>query len=182
MRWSASQTLSQIICRKPLRLEDRQWTSDMGPKLQEAQKRLAASLSEDDVRAFGRKSRHAALEGVPGNIFRIKRVELVVSPHGELQNLSPHRELYEGEEWQSIEFDATEIRKTFPSPPRQSVEQWMQQEANRYEAEGKIGKRTAMVDACRQTTGCTRREAEDAHARLPQHLRRKKGKPSKSLG
>jgi hypothetical protein len=178
MRWSASQALSQIICGEPLKLENREWKREMGAGIAAAQRKLAMSISRGKVQAFGRRNRHGALENVPGDIFRIADVEVVVSPHGNIASLRPHRG-YEGEPWESIEFEEAEIKQEFPSPPKQSIQEWMYQEAERYRADGKIGKREFMLKDCQKVTGCTSREAKAAYNLLPDHLKLKRGKPAK---
>ena len=176
MRLTASQALSQIISGKPYKLEDREWKLEMGPAIADAQKRLARCIAQGQVQAMGRRTRHGALENVPADIFRITDIEVVISPHGDIVSLRPHQ-VYEGEQWYSVEFDAAEIRRAFPSSPKQSVDQWMLQEGNRYRSDGRIGKRDVMVKDCQTATGCSSREAKAAHKRLPEDLRRQRGKP-----
>ena len=178
MRWTASQTLSQIICGKPFKLEDREWKPEMGPAIADAQKQLAKCIAQGQVQAMGRRKRHAPLEMVPADIFRIADIEVVISPHGDIVSLRPHQ-VYRGEQWSSVEFDAAEITRAFPSAPKQSVDQWMLQEGNRYRSDGRIGKRDIMVKDCQTATGCSSREAKAAHKRLPEDLRRQRGKPRK---
>jgi hypothetical protein len=100
----------------------------------------------------------------------------VISPHGEITSLRPHRP-YQGEQWHSIELEADGIMRLYPSPPKQSVQEWMVQEANRYRSEGKIGKREFLVKDCQKAKGCTIREAQAAYKMLPPELRLKRGKP-----
>ena len=45
MRWSASQVLAWIIRKKPLSLEEDEWTRAMGRRLKDAQRKLAGALS-----------------------------------------------------------------------------------------------------------------------------------------
>ena len=118
MRWTASQALAQIICGKPFKLEAREWKLEMGPKIPDAQKQLAKCIAQGQVQAMGRRTRHAALENVPADIFRITNIEVVISPHGDIVSLRPHQ-VYRGEQWYSVEFDAAEITRTFPSAPKQ---------------------------------------------------------------
>ena len=178
MRWTTSQALSQIIRGKPFKLEDREWKLEMGPAIADAQRRLARSIAQGQVQAMGRRTRHGALENVPADIFRITDIEVVISPLGDIVSLRPHQ-VYRGEQWYSFEFDAAEIRRAFPSAPKQSLDQWMLQEGNRYRSDGRIGKRDIMVKDCQTATGCSNREAIAARKRLPEHLRRQRGKPRK---
>jgi hypothetical protein len=119
---------------------------------------------------------------VPADIFRITDIEVVISPHGDLVSQHPHRGPYQGVPWQSIEFEEAEIKQQFPSPPKQSVQEWMLQEAERYRSEGKIGKRDIMVKDCMNETHCTRKVAQAAHKLLPEEFKRKPGKPPKHAG
>ena len=178
MRWTTSQALSQIIRGSAFKLEDREWKFEMGPGIADAQRRLARSIAQGQVQAMGRRARHAALEKVPADIFRITDIEVVISPFGDIVSLRPHQ-VYRGEQWYSVEFDAAEITRAFPSAPKQSVDQWMREEANRYRSDGRIGKRDIMVKDCQTATGCSNREAISAHKRLPEDLRRQRGKPRK---
>ena len=181
MRWSASQALSQIICGEPLKLEAQEWKTEMGPGIAGAQMKLAAAISQGQIRAFGRRTPHAALEGVPADILRIADVEITVSAHGDIVSLRPYRP-YLGEQWQSIEFEADEVKRLFPGRPKPCVEEWMHAEASKLKANGIIGKRDLLVADCRRATRCTKREAEAAHRNLPQDLRRGIGKPTKNIG
>jgi len=150
----------------------------MGPAIGDAQRRLAKSIALGQIQAFGRRTRHGRLAKVLGNIFRIADIEVVISPHGDIASLRPHQ-VYAGEQWHSIEFDAAEIRKEFPSPPKQSVQEWMLEAAGHYRAAGKIGKREFLVKDCQEATRCTRREALAAYKLLPPDLKLKQGKPPK---
>ena len=178
MRWTASQAFAQIICGKPFKLEAGEWKPEMGPAIPDAQKQLAKCIAQGQVQAMGRRTRHAALEKVPPDIFRITDIEVVISPHGDIVSLRPHQ-VYRGEQWCSVEFDAAEITRAFPSAPKKSVDQWMLQEGIRYRSDGRIGKRHIMVKDCQTATGCSNREAKAAHKRLPEDLRRQRGKPRK---
>ena len=178
MWWPASAALSQIICGNPFKLEAREWKLEMGPAIVDAQRRLATSIPQGQVQAMGRRTRHAALEKVPADIFRITDIEVVISPFGDIVSLRPHQ-AYRGEQWYSVEFDAAEITRAFPSAPKQSVDQWMLQAGNRYRSDGRTGKRDIMVKDCQTATGCSSREAIAAHKRLPEDLRRQRGKPRK---
>src|SRR6516162_8801841 len=124
MWWPASAALSQIISGNPFKLEAREWKLEMGPAIADAQRRLARSIAQGQVQAMGRRTRHGALESVPADIFRITDIEVVISPHGDIVSLRPHQ-VYRGEQWYSVEFDAAEIKRAFPSAPKQSVDQWM---------------------------------------------------------
>jgi hypothetical protein len=183
MHWSASQALAQIICGKPLKLEDGEWSSEMGSRIAAAQQNLSKYISQGKIRAYGRKFSHEALDQIPPNIFRNPKIELVISPHGDVEAAQPHhRYRYEGQSWCSIEFDQNEVALLYPSAPRLDVDAWMDKAAKEYQAKGQIGKRQAMVGDCRKETGCTKREAEAAHARLPQKYRRGRGKQPMARG
>jgi len=181
MRWLASETYAWIILRKPLSLEKNEWTPDMGPKLKDAQRTLAGALSLGRVHAYGRRQPHGPIEPMPNDPFRIQGVPVVVGAHGGLTSLAPHKP-YTGPRWHSIEFDADEIEREWPKPPPLSAMEWMQKEAERYDAAGTTGKRDVMVRDCRKATGCTKREAEAAHKSLPDKLKRQRGKPPKNPG
>jgi hypothetical protein len=154
----------------------------MGAKLKDAQRKLAEVISSHRALALGRNTKHGELENLPSDIFRIPRIELVVSPHGDLQTLAPHRGLYEGRQWQEIEFEAAAIRLAFPNSAHPAAEEWMLLEAERYWAKGIMGKREIMINECRKITACTKRQAEAAHRKLPTQYRRPIGKPPKYTG
>jgi hypothetical protein len=176
MRWSAAQSLSWIIKQEPLPL--REWTSDMGPNLKDAQKRLAGSISAGEVQAWGRKQPQGLVENIPNDPFRIPGVPVIVGEHGDMRHSQPHKQ-YDGPRWHSIEFDANQIKKAFPKPPPASANGWMLQEAERL---GGLGKRDIMVQDCMGETGCTKRAALAAYKNLPEGRRRKRGKPPKNFG
>ena len=69
--WSASQALAWIICHKPLKLQNREWTSDMGPKIEGAQRALAAAIAAGQVQAWGRSQPHGLFEPIPRDPFCI---------------------------------------------------------------------------------------------------------------
>ena len=69
MRWSAAQALAWIIRRAPLELK--KWTSEMGPGIEPAGKKLARAIGAEQVRAWGRTKRHGSHEPIPGGDFRI---------------------------------------------------------------------------------------------------------------
>src|SRR5262245_23452801 len=179
MRWSAAQTIGWILRRQPLHLE--QWTTEMGPELSGAQKQLAMAIASGQVQAWGRKQAHALTEQLPTDPFRISGLPTIVNAHGEMVSRIPHRP-YEGPKWQSVEFASEEIKRAWPKPPPSSAKNWMQQEANRLSAAGQIGKRDDMVTLCMEATSCTKRQAQAAHREMPETLRRRRGKPSKSSG
>jgi hypothetical protein len=171
--WSASQAISWIIRKKPLKLEDREWTTDMGPKLAEAQRKLAEAIGAGQVQAWGRSQPHGLLEPVPRDPFRIPGLVVIVGEHGEMRPLLS-RKRYDGPRWQSIEFDADEIKHVFPKPPVPTAQEWMSKNAN------KRHKRDSLVRDCMKATGCTKRDAEAAHKELPEELRRTRGKPTRN--
>jgi hypothetical protein len=178
MRWSAAEALSWIIRQQSLGLEH--WTTDMGPGIEPAQKGLADAIATGRVGAWGRKQAqpHGLVEQVPSDPFRIQGLEMVVGVHGDMTTLPPHKlNKYKGPRWQSIEFEADEIKQTWPKPPPPRATDWMLKEAQRLQAAGRIGKRDDMVRRCREETGCTKRQAEAAHKDLPEDLRRSRGKP-----
>jgi hypothetical protein len=188
MRWSAGQAHAWIIKQKPLVL--REWTADMGPKIGEAQTKLADLISGGKVKAWGRKEPHGPLEQIPNDLFRISDVPVVVGVHGDITTPTPHKKHvgqkvwhshkpYVGPRWHSIEFDADEIKRECPKPPPPSTNDWMLTEAQRLNGKGK---RDVMVQDCMQATNCTRREALTAYAALPSGLRRARGKPPKNFG
>jgi hypothetical protein len=133
LRWSASQVLAWIIRQEPLKLERREWTSDMGPGIEDAKRRLAAAIASGQVRAWGREKPHGLAEKMPSDPFRISGLSVVVGVHGEITTLEPHKP-YVGPVWHSIEFEADEIQQAFPKPPPLSAIEWMQIEANRHAA------------------------------------------------
>jgi hypothetical protein len=183
VRWSAAEAYAWIIQQKPLDL--REWTSDMGPKIADAQKTLAALIADGKIKAWGRKQPHDSLERIPGDLFRISDVTVVVGIHGDMTVQIPHTKCtgekiwhshkpYTGHRWHSIEFEADEIKRECPKPPPPSAQDWMSNNANRGE------KRDYMVQTCRRETGCTKRAAEAAYRNLPDTVRRKRGRPPAS--
>jgi hypothetical protein len=175
MRWSAAQTLSWIIRQDPLGLKD--WPSEMGPKIEPIQKKLATSIGDSKISAWGRKEPHRTLEPIPAGDFRISGMPLVIGPHGDLATVPRHKlSTYEGTPWRDVEFDADEIKREWPKPPPLSAADWMLKEAKRLlDTKGQLGKRYEMVPRCIKETNCTKREAEAAHKILPQGLRRERG-------
>ena len=168
-RWSASQALAWIICQKPLKLESREWTSDMGPQIESAQRKLAEALEAGQVQAWGRSLPHGLLEPVPRDPFCIPGLVIIVGEHGEMRPLLPHTR-YDGPRWQSIEFDADQIKHVFPKPPF-LAQKWMSKNATKGQ------KRDSLVKDCMKATRCTKRDAEAAYKELPEELRRPRGKP-----
>jgi hypothetical protein len=175
--WSASQALAWIICQKPLRLENQEWTSDMGPQLQQAQRKLAAAIASGEVRAWGRREPHGLLEQIPRDPFCISGLSVIVGEHGDMRPLLPQKN-YGGPHWQSIEFDADQIRGAFPEPTPPSVLDWMRN--NALNKANKKKKRADLVKECMATTGCKQREAKAAYQELPDTLRRTRGKPARN--
>jgi hypothetical protein len=98
---------------KPLKLEEREWTPDMGPEIRGAQKKLRAAIASGQVRAWGRKQPHALLELIPSDPFRIPGLIVIVGEHGDMRPLLPHKQCF-GPRWDSIEFEADEIKHAFP--------------------------------------------------------------------
>jgi hypothetical protein len=179
VRWSAARALGWIICQAPLELRD--WTSEMGPAIRDAQQKLAAAIAEGRVQAWGRLTPQSLFEKMPSDPFRISGLPVVVGPHGEMASLLPHKP-YTDRKWHSIEFEADEIKKAWPKPPPEPAKDWMKNEADRLKAVNQIGKRESMIKDCMKATGCTKREAEAAYKTLPDGLRRSRGKPPKNPG
>jgi hypothetical protein len=185
MRWSASQALAWIIRRKALSLEKREWTPDMGPELEAAQRKLAELIGSGQVQAWGRSQPHSMVDRMPSDPFRIPGLTVVVGPHGDMKTLPPHLppdKRYQGDVWHAIEFEADEIKQAYPRPPPIPAAEWMRKNAEDHAATGTIGKRDVMVRDCMSATGCKKREAEAAHKNLPESLKRPRGKTRKSLG
>jgi hypothetical protein len=181
MRWSAAQALAWIIRQTPLELKE--WTSEMGPEIEPAGKKLAKAIGADQVCAWGRPKPHALTEKIPSDQFRIPGLTLIVSPYADLATSPRHKlSTYEGRQWHGIEFDVGEIKRAFPKPPSSSAMEWMHEAAKRHAAAGIIGKRDVMVRDCMKATGRTKREAEAAHKSLPDKLKRPRGKPRKNPG
>ena len=181
MRWSAAQTLSWIIRREPLELK--QWTSDLGPELVNAQRELAKKLA-DGLQAWGRREPHGLAERIPSDPFHINGLTVSVGVHGNMVTLParPHQpsNSYEGPRWHSIEFDEMGIKREWPQLPPPSAKGWMLDEAERLlRTTRHLGKRDDMVRRCMKQNGCTKREAEAAHKMLPDGLRRKVGNKGK---
>jgi hypothetical protein len=172
-RWSASQALAWIICQKPLKLESREWTSDMGPLIEAARRKLAKAIGSGQLQAWGRKQPHGPLEAVPSDPFRIPGLVVIVGEHGEMRSRLPQKP-YAGARWQSIEFDADQIKGVFPKPPVPTAQEWMLKNAN------KGRKRDSLVKDCMKATRCTKRDAEAAYKELPEELRLRRGKPSRN--
>jgi hypothetical protein len=171
--WSASQALAWIICQEPLKLENQEWTKDMGPEIKSAQMKLTEALAAGQIEAWGRRQPHGLLEPVPRDPFRIPGLAVIVGEHGEMRPLLSHKR-YDGPCWQSIEFDADQIKHVFPKPPVPIAQEWMSKNANKGQ------KRDSLLRDCRKATGCTKRDAEAAYKELPEELRRPRGKPIRS--
>jgi hypothetical protein len=167
--------------KKPLKLEEGEWTSDMGPEISDAQKKLAAVIASGQVRAWGRKTPHALIELIPSDPFRIQGLPVIVGEHGDMRPLLPHKG-YDGPRWSSIEFEVHEIKNAFPNPPSTSAKEWMLNKAKQLEDAGRIGKRDGMVSDCMTATGCTKREAEAAHKSLPEKFKKPQGRPRNKSG
>ena len=175
MRWSAAQTLSWIIRQEPLELK--QWSPDMGPKMEPAQKTLATGIGAGKITAWGRRKRHGSLVQIPAGDFRISRMSLIVGPHGDLATVPRHKlSTYEGTQWKDIEFDPDEIKREWPKPPPSPAMDWMLREAEKaLKTTGHLGKQTDLVSRCMNETTCTKRTALAAHKMLPERLRRNPG-------
>ncbi len=188
MRWSAAETLSWVIDRKPIKLPS--WPSYRGRQIELAQRELATAIANGGVRAWGRNiKKPALLEQIPADPFKLKKIDrtnvaVVVGVHGDIAVLPPHKR-YPGDDdarWRDIEFDQVEIKREWPMLPSKKAQDWMLKEARRLHAKGQIGKRDDMVRRCMKDTGCTKRLAEAAHQTLPKALRRARGKPPKNSG
>ena len=175
--WSASQALAWIICHKPLSLENQQWTSDMGPKIEGAQRTLATAIAAGQVQAWGRSQPHGLFEPIPRDPFCIPGLPVVVGEHGDMRSLLPQKQ-YAGRRWHSIEFDADQIKGAFQEPAPPSVLGWMLN--NSLNEANKKKKKADLVDECMAETGCKQREAKAAYKELPETLRRMRGKPSRN--
>jgi len=179
MRWTAAQALSWIIQQKPLDL--REWTSDMGPQLKDAQRKLASEITSGTVQAWGRKQPHGLAEQMPRDPFRIPSLTVAVGIYGEMITLTAraHQPFssYEGPRWHSIEFDAVEIERAWPKPPPSPAVDWMLRAAEQMLKDtGHLAKRHDLIDRCRTETKCTRREAEAAHGMLPEQFKGGRGR------
>jgi hypothetical protein len=182
MKWSAAQVLSWIIQQNPLELKN--WPSDIGPKIEPAQKILASRLGSDEIRAWGRRTAYMPLEQIPSGEFRMSRIKLIVGTHGELATFPRHKiSDYLGVQWHDMEFDEAEIKKAWPKLPPPSANEWMQREARRlFDHTGQPGKRDDLIKRCMNEAPCKKREAEIAFNKLPMKLRRPRGKPPKTPG
>lgn len=182
MRWSAAQALSWTICKKPLPIK--QWTNtDIGHEFENAKKILSTAIANGHVQAWGRPKPQAPYEKVPSEQFAIPGIPVGVDAHGEMVSLKAHlNKLYTGPRWSDIHFEPEEIKREWPKPASPSVDEWMSREAKRLDPSGRIKKRDDMVARCKEEIGCTKREAEAAHKRLPDELRRPRGKPPKNAG
>jgi hypothetical protein len=180
MRWSAAEALSWVMRRVPRDLPS--WTPDMGPEIETAQKELAAAIGAEKVRAWGRLKRDDPEQQIPSD--KLRHTGLVVDFAGELTTSRPHR-CYEGERgkrWKWIEFEEDEIKRAWPTLPSASAAQWMLTEAKRLQGLCRKGKRADMVKDCMKAIGCTKREAEAAHAKLAPEFKRPRGKSPKNAG
>ena len=169
--WTASQALAWIIGKKPLKLEEGQWTEEMGPKIKGAQKELAAAIGGGQVQAWGRSQPHGLLEPVPRDPFCIPGLAVIVGEHGEIRSLLPHRR-YDGPRWQSIEFDADQIERVFPKPDP-AAQQWMLNNASKEQ------KRDSVVKDC-IAPGLHQARRRGSLQQLPDSQRRKRGKPARN--
>jgi hypothetical protein len=169
--WSASQALAWIICQKPLKLEERQWTEDMSPNLEQAQQKLAAAIGSGEVQAWGRREPHPMLEQIPRDPFCCPGRPVIVAPLGDMRALLPHKYQYDGPRWHVTEFDAAQIKRVFPKSPLAAAREWMLKNAS------KDQKRYSLLQECMKATGCKRREAEAIYKQLPDELRSPRGRP-----
>jgi hypothetical protein len=115
MRWSAAETLSWIIRRQPRKLKD--WTPDMGPKIESAQRELASAIAEDRVHARGRNcdNLHGPFEPVSADEFSLEDTKIAVGVHGDIITLPRHKnQFYKGDRWRQIQFDSEEIQDQWP--------------------------------------------------------------------
>jgi hypothetical protein len=176
MRWSAAEALAWVMRRD--RRDLGSWTPDMGPEIEGAQKELAKAIGTGVVRAWGRRERDDPEQQIPSSEFR--HTGLVVDVTGELVTSRPHRH-YHGHRLKWIEFEGDEIKEAWPTPPPPNAEQWMLDEAKRLKAGGQMGKRDDLIQRCMDEAKCTRREALEAYKRLPDDMRRPRGKPAKHL-
>jgi hypothetical protein len=137
------------------------------------------------VQAWGRPTPRGLFEKIPDDPFRIPGQPVVVGPHGDMTSPVPHKPYPRDKAdpiWHSIEFEPDEVKQAWPKPPSPGAKEWMKNEAERLNAAEQKGKRASMVKDCMEATGCTKREAEAAHATLPEGLRRRRGKPTKNSG
>jgi hypothetical protein len=184
MKWNAAQALTWVTRREPLDLGS--WTPEILPPIEGAQQQLAKAIGADQIRAWGRPERtrtradrDGPTEQIPSSIFRNTRQ--IVDFTGDIAT-RPHTECYYGPRWLAIEFDEDEIKRAFPKPPPPDATNWMLDEGQRLQAEGRKGKRADMVKDCMKATCCTKRAAEAAHGMLPQEFRRPRGKSPRTAG
>jgi hypothetical protein len=182
---TAAEAISWIIQREPLKLTG--WPSKLGPQFAAAGRELVKKAANKQLVAWGRLDQYGPLQRIPDSELRVTRLDLAVSPHGELSSYPPHKVLaYRdggGRGWHDIEFDEDEIRKIWPEPLPIIAVNWMTSEAKKVKEEtGHPNKRDDLVKRCMSAIGCTRRIAQAAHKELPPEYKRSRGKPTKSVG
>lgn len=172
---TAAEVLSLLICGATKVLPD--WTSDLGPDLKAAQRKLADFIGSGKLPAYGRATPHGLKEPVPPELFNIRGVPVVVGPHGDMASLVPHKK-YHGPIYTDIEFESEDVRKLFPAVDVMAVMMSLaEQEIART---GQPGKREDLIKRTAAAARCPQREAVAAHKNLPELLRRTRGNRSKS--
>jgi hypothetical protein len=157
----------------------------MGSEIARAEQELSAAVRERRIQAWGRREvngkAHGLIEKLPPDPFTVKDVEMAVKILGDMQPVKPYKQ-YDGPRWRDIEFDATEVKSTWPASGNSSfVKNWMAHEAENLRAAGTLGKRDQMVRDCMKSTRCTQRQALTAYKALPPELRRHRGKPATNV-
>lgn len=187
MKWSAAEALGWILNQRPVKYGH--WPSEMwsDPALSRAEMGLAEAISDERVTAYGKLIEHRSrirdgeMVVVPSDRFRIQGMPFIVDAHGDMAT-RPVAAIakYRGPLWAEIEFDAEEIQAAFPAPAPIGAREWIHEAAEQRARQGQLAKRDALIKDCMKATGATSRQCAAAYKALPAHLRRARGKPSKS--
>jgi hypothetical protein len=198
-RWEAVEAIAYLHKGVPLPWAEWQGEGSSEADIEAAEIDLTEAIRAG-VPAWGQPRPYARKEQIPvgdldpGRIDRkatpvsvAHQPKVIVSRYGNITILPRQRSAdYQGPRWSDIEVDAARLMEARPRPVDEPTStaalavEWMLKEAGTLAAAGNKGKRDQMVSDCMNVVGCTKREAEDAHKRLPDHLRRRRGRSPKS--
>lgn len=137
--------------------------------------RDAIANSSVTARGFRKTGNHRSFmrEELPSDAFD-RFPSLTVDAFGESSVKHPTSPL-NIPQWDGVIFEEGEIRALWPKP-RPDLDEWMRTAATARPGD----KKDAPVEDARMETGCTVREAQKAHGRLPPELKRRPGQRIKS--
>lgn len=179
-RLTADEALARVIRGKEIPLRD--WERDMGPRLNDAERRLAEAVGSARVKAFGRENFALPKKQIPAECFNEDGA--VIGFDGRLKLPRAPYNYPPGHGWSHVELDAADMRREFPAPDRveraASAREWMEAEARKHiEKHGGPAKRDDdLIPRCMKECSVTRREAEAAHRALPSELKAARGRPA----